>query len=203
MKRIILTLALFLFLFSSLSFAEKNENMDSKLPVYRSTMKELMGELKSELKVAMKKGGAITALEVCKEKASQISAKISKQAGFKIGRTSLKPRNVSNTPDEWEKKVLSAFETRKAEGESPKQLEFYQEVENEGQRQLRYMKAIPTKGICLECHGSTDSHSVAEDTDYIDEAVQEKLKELYPNDNATDFKVGDLRGAFSITDNLD
>lgn len=201
MKHVTLTLALFSFLFSSLSFAE--ENMDGKLVVYSSTIKELMGVLKLELKAAMEKGGAVTALEVCKEKASQISTKISKQAGFRIGRTSLKPRNANNTPDEWEKKVLSAFETRKAEGESPKKLEFYQVVENEGQRQLRYMKAIPTRGVCLECHGSTGSHIVTEDTDYIDEAVQKKLKELYPNDNATDFKVGDLRGAFSITDNLD
>ncbi|MFT6919058.1 MAG: hypothetical protein ACJA2G_001693 [Cognaticolwellia sp.] len=52
---------------------------------------------------------------------------------------------------------------------------------------LRYMKAIPTGGLCLACHGS----KLADD-------VSSKVNELYPNDQATGFKLGDIRGAFTL-----
>ena len=112
-----------------------------------------------------------------------------------MGRTSLKPRNANNAPDDWEKKVLNAFEKSKArskaKNEVPKTLEFFEVVETDGHKKRRYMKAIGTGGVCLLCHGTN-----------ISPDVKTKLKELYPDDTATGFKIGDLRGAFSITDNL-
>ena len=54
------------------------------------------------------------------------------------------------------------------------------------------MKAIPTGGLCLQCHGTAIAPPVAE-----------KLAELYPGDKATGFEQGDLRGAFVITRQLD
>ena len=46
----------------------------------------------------------------------------------------------------------------------------------------------PTVGeVCLKCHGEN-----------IDPAVKAKLGELYPNDKATGYKLGDLRGAFTV-----
>jgi hypothetical protein len=51
------------------------------------------------------------------------------------------------------------------------------------------MKALPVKQPCLSCHGEKDN---------IAEPVQAKIKSLYPLDAATDFKLGDLRGAISI-----
>lgn len=189
MKRVALTLALSSLIFSPLSLAEEETN--AFLTTYRSTIGELMSELKSELMAAMTKDGPANALEVCSTKAPQISAIISKQAGFFVGRTSLKPRNANNVPDSWEKKVLDTFEKRKAQGENPKTLEFFEVVETDGHKKRRYMKAIGTGGICLLCHGSN-----------ILPEVEAKLKELYPDDTATGFKIGDLRGAFSITDNL-
>jgi hypothetical protein len=51
------------------------------------------------------------------------------------------------------------------------------------------MKAIPTGGLCLACHGET-----------IDPAVAGKIAELYPEDKATGFREGDLRGAFVVID---
>ena len=49
--------------------------------------------------------------------------------------------------------------------------------------------APTTRGAFLlsACHGGT-----------LDPEVTAKLKELYPQDAATGFKVGDLRGAFTI-----
>ena len=57
--------------------------------------------------------------------------------------------------------------------------------------EFRFMKAIPTGAVCLKCHG-TD----------LSPAVTAKLTELYPDDKATGFKEGDLRGAFVVVKNL-
>ncbi|MFK5971001.1 MAG: DUF3365 domain-containing protein [Candidatus Marithrix sp.] len=174
---------------SSAVFA--TENMDAKLDNYRSAVGKLMKTLKPELVNAMKSKGPVAAIEVCNTKSPTMTDAVSKDAGFVIQRTSLKPRNASNTPDEWETKVLNQFEDRKAKGENPKTIEFYEIVENDGKRQIRYMKAIPTSQPCAVCHG-----------EMIPPPVQAKLRELYPNDKAVGFKVGDLRGAFSIIDTI-
>ena len=64
----------------------------------------------------------------------------------------------------------------------------YAEVVAEGGKQyFRYMKAIPTGELCLKCHGAE-----------IEPGVKAKLDELYPNDKARGFKLGDIRGAFTI-----
>jgi hypothetical protein len=52
---------------------------------------------------------------------------------------------------------------------------------------LRYMKAILMSGLCLACHGS----KLADD-------LSNKVNELYPNDQATGFKLGDICGAFTL-----
>jgi hypothetical protein len=164
------------------------EQLEAKMATYRATIKEFGGALKGELKAAMTTGGPLKAIEVCKTKAPKISAEFSQKVGFEITRTSLKARNTDNAPDAWEEAVLKQFEERKAAGEDPKQLEFIEEVKVDGQNKIRYMKAIRTAGVCLDCHGSE-----------ISEDIQAKLNTLYPNDKAKGFEVGDLRGAFSIT----
>lgn len=189
MKRLTLSLALSGLIISPLSLAD--ENLDGKLATYRSTMKELGGGLLTELSAALKEGGPNKAIEVCHTKAPQAAAKVADKTGFKVGRTSLKPRNPQNAPDAWEEGVLKKFEERKAAGENPQNLEYHEVIEKEGQRQVRYMKAIPTLELCVACHGTN-----------IAPNIQAKLKELYPQDKATGFQVGDLRGAFTLTETL-
>jgi hypothetical protein len=59
----------------------------------------------------------------------------------------------------------------------------------DGQPVYRYMKALPTQELCVQCHGSADK---------ITPAVQARLKELYPDDKATGFGIGAIRGAITI-----
>jgi hypothetical protein len=61
-------------------------------------------------------------------------------------------------------------------------------TEWEGRKVFRYMKAIPTDEICLNCHGG----------DTVKPEVAAKLAEFYPDDQARGFSVGDIRGAFTI-----
>jgi len=154
----------------------------------RKVVKAFMGKLKSELQQAMKAGGPVRAIEVCRNKAPLIAGEMSQQTGWRVARTSLKYRNPNNAPDAWEQLVLKEFEARKAKGEDVRKLEHAEIVTVDGQKQFRYMKAIPTGKVCLKCHGEK-----------LDPAVEKTLNQFYPHDKARGFRVGDIRGAFTIT----
>jgi uncharacterized protein DUF3365 len=163
--------------------SETTTEIDQRVSQSREAVKFYADVLIAELKYSLEEGGPVRAIKVCKVEAPQIAKDISDQNNWRIGRTSLKTRNPKNNPDEWEAKVLQQFEQRKQNGGTIATLEF-SETTKEG---FRYMKAIPTKGLCLTCHGET-----------LAEPVKAKLAELYPEDKATGFKIGDIRGAFSI-----
>jgi hypothetical protein len=183
MKKLVLLIFFICLSFNQVFASESKEFVQ----LSRAASKALGGELKKQLQVAMKKDGPVNGLTVCSENAQKISKKISKDKGMSVGRTSLKYRNEANEPDDWETSILKQFEQRKASGESAVTLEYSEKTEINGEKVLRYMKAIPTDDVCLTCHGSN-----------IAEPVAAKLQELYPNDKATGFKKGDIRGAFTI-----
>ncbi len=164
------------------------EDLEPRAAQSRAAVKEFMLSLKGELKQAMEQGGAVNAISVCKITAPAIADDLSTQKGWRVGRTSLKVRNPSNAPDDWERKALEDFDKRNAQGENSETMEYYELVEESSGPVFRYMKAIPTGHMCLECHGEN-----------IDPAVAAKLDSLYPADQARGFKAGDIRGAFTIT----
>ncbi len=158
----------------------------------RSLIKQYGGNLKHELKTAIKQEGIAKAVEVCHLKAPDIAKDTSKQSGWTVRRTSLKVRNLEDAPDKWEFAVLKKFEARKQAGESVKTMDYSENVSKNGQTWFRYMKAIPTQKVCLKCHGEK-----------LGATVSKQLDSLYPFDQATGFKVGDIRGAFSLSKKLD
>lgn len=148
----------------------------------------LGGTLKGELETAMKAGGPVEALNICHSRAPVIAQSISTEKGLQVSRVSLKNRNPTmGVPTDWQIQVLNDFEARKAAGQAPETLLYAAKIGNE----FRFMKAIPTGEVCLKCHGTT-----------ISPEVSAKLKELYPEDQATGFKQGDLRGAFVVVKKL-
>jgi hypothetical protein len=153
-----------------------------------AVIKQFGGSLKAELKGAMQASGPVGAIQVCSEKAPAIAARHGEETGWDIGRTSLKYRNPNNAPDDWERAVLQSFERRKAAGEDVTKMVHAEFTEWEGRKVFRYMKAIPTDEICLNCHGG----------DTVKPEVAAKLAEFYPDDQARGFSVGDIRGAFTI-----
>ena len=203
--RLIITLHFSLIAFAAA--AETATESDPRVIESRVAVKAFGKELITQLKQALEEGGPVKAIKVCNSEAPEIASKLSSQYNWKIGRTSLKTRNPKNNPDEWETKVLQQFEQRKQNGEDVSKLEYYEEYDvqeaqvsgedrTSGQttettaKGFRYMKAIPTKGLCLTCHG-----------DAIPESVKTTLIELYPEDKATGFKAGDIRGAFTVFQN--
>jgi hypothetical protein len=161
---------------------------DALLDDARNATKQFGKALKSEVVKSMKATGPVGTITVCNERAPQIAKEVSAETGWDIGRTSLKLRNPANAPDAWELAVLNSFEKRKAGGEPVKTLEYSEVVENDGAKTFRYMKAIPTGKPCLNCHAAE-----------IKPEVEANLARLYPDDKARGFKLGDIRGAFTLS----
>jgi len=159
----------------------------------RELVKQYAGQLQPALGQAMKSGGPVAAIDVCKTKAPEIASQISEQSGWEINRVSLKNRSPKGEPDAWERVMLSKFEAQLANGATPNELEHYSIVRENGETQYRYMRAIVigANQPCLHCHGSA-----------IADPIKQKLSETYPNDKATGYQTGQIRGAFSFKKSL-
>jgi hypothetical protein len=154
----------------------------------KSAVMALGGPLKTQLQAALKTGGPAEAVDICHKIAPELARSVSAEKGVDIMRVSLKNRNPElGAPNAWQAAVLNEFEARKQSGEDPKTLSYAQIVDN----QFRFMKAVPTAAVCLNCHGSD-----------LKPEVTAKLNEWYPNDKATGYQEGDIRGAFVVTKNL-
>ena len=188
MRRLCLIVAILSCTFLSGAPLAQIDDVKARTERARAAAVEFGKRLIGELQKAMAQGGPVAAIDVCNLEAPQIAAEVSREHGMTVRRTSLKLRQPANKPDAWELAQLRSFEQRKAAGEAPAAIEIGEFVERGGKRQFRYMKAIPTAELCLTCHGSA-----------IAPEVSERLKALYPDDAATGFKAGDLRGAFTIT----
>jgi hypothetical protein len=157
----------------------------------KGVINSFFGDLKGELVKGMKEGGPVHTINICSKVAPNLSEAHSQMSGWKVARTSLKPRNTGNAPDSWEVEILNQFETRKAAGEDPMKIMHSEVVEENGRKVFRMMKAIPTAEVCTKCHGVD-----------IPGPVVEKLDALYPEDKARGYSVGDLRGAFTLQKTL-
>ena len=164
-------------------------DMQPHIDQSKMAIKDFATTLKGELVKAMKAGGPMNAIQVCNTRAQVIAKEKTEAHGLHLARTSLKVRNPLNTPDAWELATMEQFEARKAAGEPADQIAKAEVVTGaDGKQQFRFMKAIPTGKVCLTCHG-----------DNIAPEVAAKLDELYPEDRARGFKLGDIRGAFTIS----
>jgi hypothetical protein len=134
------------------------------------------------------KGGHAQAISVCREKAPAMAKGLSEKTGWSIRRISTKNRNPKAVPDAWEAQVLQEFEQRLVAGEKPTDIDKGEVVTVDGQKMYRYMKALPTQDLCLNCHGTPDK---------VKPEVQAKLKELYPDDKAIGYGLKQLRGAIT------
>ncbi len=150
-----------------------------------SLVKAFAGELKPTLKAAMQSGGPVHAIDVCAQQAPAIARRLSESSGWQIKRVSLKARNTSTAvPDAFERQVLEDFDARQQQGVAVSDLVHAARVDD----RFRFMKAQGVEPLCLNCHGQSLSSS-----------VQSALNTHYPNDRATGYKLGEVRGAFSLS----
>lgn len=138
----------------------------------------LATNLKSRLMSAMQEGGPEGALHVCAQEAQDLTAK-SASPRLRVGRSSLRIRNPKNAdaPD-WVRAWLTETGERKVEG-----IEGVEEVVD---GTARVLMPLATGGLCLACHGDPATQS---------DSMKALLASSYPEDKATGYQPGDLRGA--------
>ena len=158
---------------------------EPRLEQSRALVKSFGQSLQRELKSGLADGGPVHAITVCKDRAPQIASKLSRKNGAKVGRTSLRYRNPANAPEPWQAEVLRDFEEQADMLDADVPLEYF-EAGQDGS--ARYLRAIPTSGVCLACHGAA-----------VSKELQERLEADYPHDRAVGYAPGDIRGAFSVT----
>jgi hypothetical protein len=164
--------------------------LEKLIPLGKSRTLLVMKEMKKEMMAAAKSGGPAAAIKFCSLKALSITRKLAedKELPLEIKRTSRKTRNPANQPDLLESEALGKFEFAiQNKDELPEFL--VQKYEREGEEFLRYYQPITIDARCLSCHGMDDELSAD---------VKTILKETYPDDMATGYSPGELRGLIRL-----
>ena len=151
----------------------------------RALADEFVAALKPQLKGALQAQGPAGAIAVCADVAPQIADSLSLTSGWHVRRVSLKTRNASlAVPDAWETEQLNRLDALVADAEKGAVLEYGEQTGN----RFRYLRGQRVEPVCLTCHGQQLSAEVIE-----------ALDTYYPDDIATGYAVGDLRGAISLS----
>ena len=141
-------------------------------------------DLSTQLMDAVVKDGVPGALKYCNVNAVPITESLSNKYNVEIKRISHKTRNPDNSPSNQENDIIQSYIDELGQGNELKPII----KESEGKHY--YYSPIITMDACLQCHGQVGSNILAQN--------YETIQELYPNDNAIDFKTGELRGIWSL-----
>jgi len=138
--------------------------------------KALGASLLAELSKAIATRQASGAIDVCRTLAPRLCAEIGTEYGVTIGRTAVKLRNPGNQIPDWAKQHIAAGDGNPAT------------LRHEDGR-LGLLQAIRLMPLCVQCHGQPAE---------LGAGVAAAIAQHYPNDQATGFRVGDLRGWFWV-----
>lgn len=169
--------------------AQQNDRtkIEPALKEARKVTADLTDKVRSLLMKELEKGGYEGAVDVCANVAQNITREFNQQTGHQVRRVSLGYRNLNDQPDDYERRLLENFDRqnrqKKLEGEH------YEIVSENGRDYLRYMKPVVAGKMCLNCHGQPDE---------IPPRVRAILQRHYPDDKATGYHEGDVRGAISV-----
>ncbi len=149
------------------------------IQLFQAYQKDVLGSMKA----ALAGGGTAAAIPVCKEVSATLADRFAELPSVKVRRVAVRNRNPDHVPDEFEAGIMKEWEEGLANGSQPIA------ISRDTEEGLRVMQPIVLRSrLCLRCHGEK-RHMTPE--------TLEMLQRLYPKDNATGFKVGELRGAFS------
>lgn len=167
---------------NSLSTKEKNEYITKGKEVTQASFKELSDQLNAQ----MKDGGPAQAIPFCNVQALPITHLLEEKFNVTIKRTSDKLRSSKNKPTKRELEIIQEYKSSLA---NKKKLAPLVELDNNNKR--HFYAPIILKANCTVCHGKLHEN-INTKTDSI-------MKSFYPNDKATGYVEGDVRGIWSIT----
>jgi len=146
-------------------------------------IKMLGGALKHELQKQMKlDASGLAGLNFCAARANEITVNVNSKlpSHASVRRTSIRPRNKAvNTPDENDIRIMEEFQAT-ADNNTSTDKDF--RMVEDGNI-TRVYKALYTKPVCLKCHGEN-----------VSKRLLHEISTFYPEDNATGFTLGSVRG---------
>ena len=155
----------------------------------QAAAKEFSTTLKAALSAQMAQGGTVAAIGFCHDEAPKIAAQVGATHGVRLGRVAVdgRTRNPANAASAWQAEGLAAFKAQVAVGTPPAELVRVAEAGLPDGVAVRMMRGIAVEPVCLACHGKALSPETAT-----------ALRRHYPDDAATGFDAGDLRGALWV-----
>lgn len=136
----------------------------------------MSSRLGGALHEALDRGGPAEAIAVCRSVAPAVAADVGEEYGLTIGRTSFALRNPDNTPPGWATGLIAARRAEPAFLVGP-------------HGELGALLPIRVASECQMCHGPASQ---------ISGETRAMLRRYYPDDRATGFSAGDLRGWFWV-----
>jgi hypothetical protein len=146
---------------------------------------DLTAKLFTELSRALVEHPPAEAVRICGDVAQRLTADTAARQRIAVRRTTLRLRNPANRPDDYERRILEAWARPGAQPGAHAEVV----ATPEGGYELRYLRPIVLQPLCTTCHGAPEA---------MPEAIRAALRERYPDDAATGFRPGDVRGAVSV-----
>lgn len=136
----------------------------------------LFQQLSGRLMEVMGTAGPVAAIGVCHKEAPRIAQEVGQEHGVEIGRVGVRLRNPQNTAPGW----AQAWVEQHVDTPQFARLDNGHAVG---------LLPIKLQAQCTICHGPKEQ---------IGPEIQAQLDKLYPEDAATGFREGELRGWFWI-----
>lgn len=143
----------------------------------------LMKTLGAQLKAALEQGGPVAAIEVCQQVAMPLTdSAAGGRTDVAIGRITDRPRNPKNAASVSDRAVLAELKSALSEGSTEPVIRWESE-------RASYYKPLVIQEVCLNCHG---------DPETFPPPLVKALATHYPDDAATGYELGELRGAIRV-----
>jgi hypothetical protein len=142
--------------------------------------------LSSNLTKALAAGGVTNALSYCSERALPLTREVASTNEVTIRRATHMARNPANRASPAELAILRDFRVALENQQKPRPVL----RTNVNGSVTFYAPILLNNSICLKCHGEPGKDISAVDAAFI--------RSIYPQDKATGFKLGELRGLWRI-----
>lgn len=152
----------------------------------KSITAEAFALLSKNLAEAIAKDGVPGAIGFCSEKALPLTSSVGADSGATLRRVSHKARNPKNNADAAELEILTAYRETMNAGKPPEP----QLRKQADGTETYFAPIVLANPLCLKCHGAPGKD--------IDADTLAALRKLYPQDEATGFQLGELRGMWRV-----
>ena len=144
----------------------------------------LVQRLGGELKAQMQNNGAIGALHFCSQNALSLTEQVAKETHTSLKRVSTNERNPLNKATADEAALLKKWSDLLKNNQPlpPSAI-----VNLSPNTAVYYKPIVINNEACLKCHGNVEGE------------LAKEIKAAYPEDKATGYKMGDLRGMIAVT----